>query len=117
MLEFPRWKYALVIVLVIASVIYAIPNLYPQTPAVQVSATLNSTIDAALTERVKQALQAASIPYERVAQEGSSLMVRLPNAEVQLLAADLLRDELAERYVVAPVPCTSGSTCAAACTS
>jgi len=101
MLEFPRWKYFLVIVLVIASVIYAVPNLYPQTPAVQISATLNSTIDDALAERVRTALKAADIPFERVEQEGASLMVRLPNPEVQLLAADLLRDELAERYVVA----------------
>ncbi len=101
MLEFPRWKYALVVILVIASVIYALPNLYPQTPAVQVSATRTTTVDAALRERVEAALQQRSVPIERVELADDSLLVRLPNTEAQLLAADVLRDALGDRYVVA----------------
>ena len=34
MLEFPRWKYALVLILSLVSVLYAVPNLFPQDPAV-----------------------------------------------------------------------------------
>jgi preprotein translocase subunit SecD len=101
MLEFPRWKYALVVILAIASVIYAAPNLYPQTPAVQISATRVATVDAALRERVLGALEAASIDFERVELEGESVLVRLPHAEAQLLAADALRAALGDNFVVA----------------
>jgi preprotein translocase subunit SecD len=94
MLDFPRWKYALVIILAIASVIYALPNLYPQTPAVQVSATRTGTVDRALLER-------AQIEFERIELEGESLLVRLMHPEGQLLAADALRNALGQDYVVA----------------
>jgi preprotein translocase subunit SecD len=101
MLEFPRWKYALVVFLAIASVIYALPNLYPQTPAVQISATRTGTVDAALRERVQAALERHHIEMERIDLEGDSLMIRLLHPEGQLLAADVLREQLGSSYVVA----------------
>jgi preprotein translocase subunit SecD len=101
MLEFPRWKYALVLFLVLASIIYALPNLYPQTPAVQISATRSGTVDAALRERVIGLLESARIPFESVERSDEQLLVRLEHPEGQLLAADLLRTELGESYVVA----------------
>ncbi len=101
MLEFPRWKYALVAILVLASVLYAIPNLFPQDPAVQVNASRGGSVDAALKSRIEAALQKASIEPMRVDFEGESLLVRLPNPEAQLLAADALRGELRDGYVVA----------------
>jgi preprotein translocase subunit SecD len=101
MLDFPRWKYALVIILAIASVIYALPNLYPQTPAVQISATRTGTVDQALLERAQGVLERSRIEFERIELEGESLLVRLMHPEGQLLAADALRNELGQDYVVA----------------
>ncbi len=101
MLEFARWKYALVALLVLASVLYAVPNLFPQDPAVQVSATRNTVVDAALQSRVTAALEKAGIAIGRAEIENGSVLVRLPNPEAQLLAADLLRKELKDGYVVA----------------
>jgi len=37
MLEFPRWKYVLVALVLLFSAFYALPNLYPQDPAVQIA--------------------------------------------------------------------------------
>jgi preprotein translocase subunit SecD len=101
MLEFPRWKYALVLFLVLASIIYALPNLYPQTPAVQISATRTGTVDAALQQRVTAALEGARIGVEAIERDAEQLLVRLEHPEGQLLAADLLRGELGDAYVVA----------------
>jgi len=101
MLEFARWKYTLVALMLIASVIYAAPNLFPQDPAVQVSATRNSTVDAALQSRVSAALERSKIEVVRAEIKNGSLLVRLPNPEAQLLAADLLRKELKDSHVVA----------------
>lgn len=101
MLEFPRWKYALVAVLAIASVLYALPNLFPQDPAVQVSATRGGVVDAALQARAQAVLDKAGIETRAAALEGGSLLIRLPNPEAQLLAADALRAELRDGYVVA----------------
>jgi preprotein translocase subunit SecD len=101
MLEFPRWKYFLVLMVVLFGLLYALPNLYPQDAAVQISANRGSEVDTALTERVRGALDKAEVPLKSMAQEGASLVVRLETTEVQLEAADLLRKELGQGYTVA----------------
>jgi len=101
MLEFPRWKYALVMVMILASVLYAVPNLFPQDPAVQISATRNSKVDAALQSQVTALLEKAGIPITRAEIESGNLLVRLPTPDAQQLAAGALRAELKDRYVVA----------------
>ncbi|HET6603989.1 MAG TPA: protein translocase subunit SecD [Xanthomonadaceae bacterium] len=101
MLEFPRWKYALVLLLAVLSVVYAVPNLYPQDPAVQISANRGSSVDAALQERAQHVLGEAGIEPTQVEIDGDTLLVRLDSADTQLLAADLLRNALGDGFVVA----------------
>ena len=106
MLDFPRWKYALVAFVLLCGVLYALPNLYPNDPAVQVSANRGNTVDAALAERVSGVLQRSSIEAVGISEEtgpGNSrtLLVRLPSPEDQLVAADLIRAELGDGFTVA----------------
>ncbi len=101
MLEFSRWKYALVALILLFAATYAMPNFYSQDSAVQVSANRGFTVDAALVGRVSALLKQHAIPYKNVDLEGSSLMVRLRDGEAQLKAADLVRPELGDGYTVA----------------
>ncbi|MGH8042744.1 MAG: hypothetical protein ACREPN_11945, partial [Rudaea sp.] len=34
--EFPRWKYILVAVMILLGIVYALPIVFPQQPAVQI---------------------------------------------------------------------------------
>jgi preprotein translocase subunit SecD len=101
MLDFPRWKYALVLILGLVSVMYAVPNVFPQDAAVQISGNRGATVDEALKERVQGALEKGAIEFKSVAIEDGSLLVRLPSPEAQLIAADALRAELKQQYNVA----------------
>ncbi|HBK54678.1 MAG TPA: protein translocase subunit SecD [Xanthomonadales bacterium] len=101
MLDFPRWKYALVALIVIFGIVYAIPNIYPQDPAVQISANRGAVIDDALRERVSGLLDTAGIVPKLLTADGDRMMVRLSDADSQLKASDLLRGELGNRYTVA----------------
>ena len=101
MLEFPRWKYALVIVIVLFSALYALPNLFPQDLAVQVSANRGAPVDEALKERVQGVFESQSLPFKSIEQDGNTLLVRTDTPDHQLTAADALRDELGRDYVVA----------------
>ena len=101
MLDFPRWKYALVALLVIVGIIYAIPNIYPQDPAVQVTANRGAEVDDALRQRVERALEGAGLEFKSVTIEEGTLLARLNDLEVQQAAAALLREELGNRYNVA----------------
>lgn len=101
MLEFPRWKYILILVVVLISGLYALPNIYPQDPSVQITASRGAVVDDALRLKVENTLKAASIAPKSVAVEDGNLLVRLPALDVQTKAAEALRPTLGENYVVA----------------
>ncbi|MEZ5463710.1 MAG: protein translocase subunit SecD [Lysobacteraceae bacterium] len=101
MLEFPRWKYALVIVIVLFSALYALPNLFPQDLAVQVSANRGAPVDEALKERVQGVFESQSLPFKAMELDDDTLLVRTDTPDHQLTAADALRDTLGNDYVVA----------------
>ncbi len=100
MLEFPKWKYALIVLVLLASVVYALPNIFPQEPAVQVSVS-RGQMEADLPERIKALLKANGIQARSVAIEKGDVMVRLASPEDQLKAADIIRPELGARYTTA----------------
>ena len=102
MLEFPRWKYVLILIVVLLSVLYALPNMYQKDPSVQITRNRPAAVvDEALSQRVQGLLKDAGITPRSVALEGSQLLVRLPDAGTQTRAADVLRPALGEDYSAA----------------
>ncbi|MES2672266.1 MAG: protein translocase subunit SecD [Pseudomonadota bacterium] len=101
MLEYSRWKYVVILIVVLLSAIYALPNIYPQDPSVQISAGRGATVDAALEQRVSQALAKAGLKAKLIEKQGDNLLVRTADSDTQSKVADLLGDTLGTRYVVA----------------
>ena len=101
MINYPKWKFALVALVILVAAFYAVPNLFPQDPAVQVSANRGGTVDEALRERVQGALQAADLAFTKTEIEDDRLMVHFANTDLQTRAIDIVRDELGEDYVTA----------------
>ena len=102
MLEFPRWKYALILIVVLLSALYAVPNLYQKDPSVQVTKNRPAAVvDEALVQRVEQLLSEAGITPRSVELEGDQVLVRLPDAPTQTRASDVLRPALGQDYSAA----------------
>ncbi len=101
MLEFPRWKYILVVAVLLFSILYALPNLFPQDPAVQITANRGHLVDAALKERVMGALQKQKLRFIGIDQVRDELLVRLPDPDTQIKAAGVLNTELGDDYTTA----------------
>ena len=101
MLEFPRWKYFLILIVLALSTLYALPNVYQKDPAVQITANRGGQIDDALRDQVLADLKKAGIATMGAEKEGDSLIVRLPDLQAQAAASDMLRDSVGENYVVA----------------
>lgn len=101
MLEFPRWKYFLILLVLAVSALYALPNIYQKDPSVQITASHGAQLDDALRSRIDAELKTAGITPKAVTKEGESLMVRLPNLQAQTRANDVLRQQLGENYTVA----------------
>lgn len=102
MLEYARWKYVLILIVLLLSVLYALPNVFPQDPSVQITANRGSQVDAALQKRVEDALRGANLEVKSVElSPDGNLLVRLPDIDAQSRASDVLRDTLGTGYVVA----------------
>ena len=101
MLEFPRWKYVVILIVLALSALYALPNIYQKDPAVQITANRGGQVDEALRERVQADLKAAGIATIGVDKEGESLIVRLSDLQTQAAASARLRDSVGENYTVA----------------
>ncbi|HET6631260.1 MAG TPA: protein translocase subunit SecD [Rhodanobacteraceae bacterium] len=104
MSDFPRWKYFVVLIAVVLGIIYALPNIFPPQPAVQISANRDAVVDQALSQKVQDILHKNKLPFESVAKEGGDeLLVRFASGagETQRKAASVLDDALGDKYVVA----------------
>ena len=102
--RYPLWKYLLIVAVLALGLIYAMPNLYPDDPAIQISgASSTLEIQQSDLDRIEQALAAANLPTKgtELGANGRSGLVRLVNRADQLKAQDVVRDTLGRDYVVA----------------
>jgi preprotein translocase subunit SecD len=94
MLDTPGWKKILIIVVMAWALIYSVPNLFPQDPAVQIAGKTAADIDEALKERVLGVLEKAKIDFKKVAIEDKRLLVRLNSDDAQETALEAIGDAL-----------------------
>jgi preprotein translocase subunit SecD len=99
--RYPIWKYVLIALVLLVGVIYALPNLYGEDPALQISPARGSKVDAAVEDRVKLALSQAHLSSRAVQLVTGNLLVRFADPETQLKAQDVVQRELGDDYVVA----------------
>tara|TARA_R110001592_G_scaffold188094_1_gene433083 strand:+ start:2823 stop:4691 length:1869 start_codon:yes stop_codon:yes gene_type:complete len=102
--RYPLWKYLLIIAVLMLGLLYAMPNLYPDDPAIQISsAQTGQTIEQRELDRIESALQAAGIETKGtdLGDLDRSGLVRLVERSDQLAAQDVVRRTLGPQFVVA----------------
>ncbi|WP_455234141.1 protein translocase subunit SecD [Thiogranum longum] len=99
--QYPAWKYLLILVILVVGIFYALPNLYGEDPAVQVSAARGGELGDTIHGLVETKLGDAGITSKAIESTEQRLLIRLNNTEDQLTAADLLKEALGEQYTVA----------------
>jgi len=93
--RYPLWTYIIVALSVVLGLVYTLPNLYGEAPAVQVSsAKATLKIDASVLARVEDALKAAGVQPSGVYQDAASVKVRLADPDTQLKAKDVISQSL-----------------------
>ncbi|MDR6679233.1 protein translocase subunit SecD [Pseudomonas oryzihabitans] len=102
--KYPLWKYLLILAVLVVGVIYALPNLYPDDPAVQISASSTERkVTQADLDRATAALTAAKLAVKAATlnETGTRGLIRLTRADDQLPAQDVVRKALGDDFVVA----------------
>jgi preprotein translocase subunit SecD len=99
--QYPAWKYLLIVTILVVGTFYALPNLFGEDPALQITSARGFAIPLDLEANIKDALIVENIPFKDWEQQGNRLLYRFNSTEEQLLAADVLKEALGEQYVVA----------------
>ena len=82
--RYPLWKYAIIVVTLLIGIIYTLPNLYGEAPAVQVSpGKMTAKIDAGTVGLVEKALQEAGVTADSVVFDGQSVRARFDTEDTQ----------------------------------
>ncbi len=100
--RYPLWKYLLILLVLLVGLIYSLPNLFPEDPAVQISSDRGDfSLDEQRLERLETSLTDAGIDIQSVERSPGSVLIRLDNADDQIQARDMLGEALGDDYVVA----------------
>ena len=102
--KYPLWKYLLLLSIVILAFLYALPNLYSEDPAVQISRVSGHAMSEKVKKGVLLALLQTKIPV-KAGDTGSGsdpgLVLRFASTDLQLKAQDVIKKELGNAYTVA----------------
>lgn len=100
--KFPAWKYALVVAVAALGIIYALPNIYPPDPAIQISGVSVQYLPTESTlSKVENQLDELGISHFGGTLGDKNILIRLNNGDDQMLARRKIDDVLGENYVVA----------------
>jgi preprotein translocase subunit SecD len=100
--RYPLWLNSIIAAVLLAGFIYALPNFYGESPAVQISPLKSGLkVDEALLKRSEEALKAAKVAYDEAFLEPTSVKIRFKETDTQLRGKEVLAQELGDSYVVA----------------
>ncbi len=93
--RYPVWKYALLLVALLVGLVYTLPNLFGEAPAVQVSSGRSTVkVDSTVATRVKEVLIAAGLKADFVQFEAGSVKARFSDTDAQIKAKDAISKAL-----------------------
>ncbi|MDC9587800.1 protein translocase subunit SecD [Xenorhabdus sp. XENO-10] len=99
--RYPLWKYLMLIAAILIGLLYALPNLYGEDPAVQITGARGIAASEKTLDQVRNVLEKDQIKSKSIALENGAILARFSDTDVQLRAREALVSALGEQYVVA----------------
>jgi preprotein translocase subunit SecD len=96
MLEFPRWKYGLVVLIVLVGLLFALPNLFGQDLALQVERKNRAPMDDFARQSIEDLLAKQQITIKRDYLDGGRLVLAFNDVASQLKARDVVEATLSD---------------------
>ena len=93
--QYPRWKNITILIVVLLSILYALPNLFGEKPALQIMSTKSGEkLDKIIINQAEGALKNNEILVDGIIIEEFNASFKLQNNEDQLKAKTILEDTL-----------------------
>ena len=100
--RFSPLKYTLITLVLALGILYALPNLYPAQPAIQVAYTdSGKSADQSLLETVSESLKSKSIDFDDVFLRDNNIVAKFLSIEDQLSAKTVLQRALLDKAIIA----------------
>ncbi|MEZ9863128.1 protein translocase subunit SecD [Vibrio breoganii] len=99
--RYPLWKYLMVVMAILVAALYALPNLYGEDPAIQVTGARGASVDMATMDSVTNALDKENLSHKSIALENGSILVRFNDTDTQISARDVISEALGSDLIVA----------------
>ncbi|MCU0988871.1 MAG: protein translocase subunit SecD, partial [Xanthomonadales bacterium] len=99
--QYPAWKYALILVILLIGGLYALPNMFGDDPALQITSARGFPITPSLETAIEERLDSEKIAFKSKEQSGNRMLYRFNSTEDQIKASSVLREALGDTYVVA----------------
>lgn len=91
----------MVILVIAIGLLYSLPNIYGEDPAVQISGTRGQQATSATLSEIQSLLKTNNLTPKSTTLENGSILVRFNNTDDQLLAKDKISEKLGQAYSVA----------------
>ncbi len=101
MLEFPRWKYAIVAIVLVFAAVFALPNVFGEDAALQVARKDREAVSEEGRASVETLLRGSGVTVSRSYVDNGRLMLHFDEVPEQLKARDLVNEQLSKEYVTA----------------
>ena len=100
--RYPLWKNLLILFVLLVGIIYALPNLFGDYPAVQVTGNSAAVaIDESTVDKITTTLQTAQIDYQGIQRDGRYIMLQFASTDAQLKAKEAIQQALGDDFLVA----------------
>lgn len=98
--RYPLWKYILLISVTVFGLLFALPNLYPSQPSLQVTAnSFEHPMNSEALENIKKALSSKGINAESIETTGTTkALIRFDTPDTQLVAQEAIKDSLGKNF-------------------
>ena len=100
--KFSIYQYALIILVLVLGSIYALPNLYPTQPSIQVAYTDSAkSADQILLNDLEEILEKSEINAEEIFLRENKIVIKFADVDTQLQSKTVLQQALLDRVIIA----------------
>ena len=100
--KFSIYQYALILLVLVLGSIYALPNLYPTQPSIQVAYTDSAkSADQILLNDLEEILEKSEINAEEIFLRENKIVIKFDDVDTQLQSKTVLQQALLDRVIIA----------------
>ena len=100
--KFSIYQYLLILTVLVLGAIYALPNLYPTQPSIQVAYTDSArSADQSLLNDLEEILEESKIQYDEMFLRENKIVIKLPDVDTQIESKTILQQTLLDKVIIA----------------